>query len=107
MMTFSKYMKLEQLRVIRMLGYTLVLDNFEAWSAFAVVAEVRLTDKERAALAFAALRALSLDQAELVVEAATRGGLAKCSSSFLDTPRGRAALVEWREARDNRRRRAA
>lgn len=103
-MSFSKNLRREQLSVVRMLGYALVLDNWDGWSAFTVVAEAQLTNRELAALAYSILRALRPDQAELVVEIALRSD---ASASFMNTSNGRAALIEWRETRDNRRRRAA
>lgn len=48
----------------RMLGYCLTLGTADAWSDFSFVAAVRLSETERAALAFAALNSLDLDQAE-------------------------------------------
>ena len=49
----------------RTLGYCLTLGSFDAWSKFTTVAALRLTDTERAALAYAALKSLSPDHAEL------------------------------------------
>ncbi|PTA98985.1 MULTISPECIES: hypothetical protein [unclassified Sulfitobacter] len=51
----------------RVIGYTLTLGDADAWAGFTTVAQTRLTNKERAALAWAALRALDTPaQAETV-----------------------------------------
>ncbi|MEY8838948.1 hypothetical protein AB9K41_07955, partial [Cribrihabitans sp. XS_ASV171] len=63
-------MKPEHKRMSRMLGYCLTLGTFEAWSGFSFVAAVRLDAAERAALAFAALKSLDPDQAELTAAGA-------------------------------------
>jgi hypothetical protein len=55
-----------------MLGYCLTLDTPDDWTGFAVVAAARLTPKERAALAFAALASLDDDQAEATAAAVIR-----------------------------------
>lgn len=53
----------------RMLGYCLTLGTADAWSGFSLVAAARLSETERAALAFAALNALELDHAEMAAAA--------------------------------------
>ncbi len=68
--SLSKLMRREHLKMTRMLGYTLVLGTLDAWQGFARVAEARLDVKERAALAWAALRSLDADTAAMTVEAA-------------------------------------
>ncbi|WP_417210003.1 hypothetical protein [Antarctobacter sp.] len=57
-------------RLSKMLGYTLTLGGAEAWSGFSDVAAARLSTEERAALAYAALRSLHPDHAELTARAA-------------------------------------
>lgn len=53
----------------RVIGYALTLGDADTWAGFASVARARLTSEERAALAWAALRALDTpEQAELVAE---------------------------------------
>ncbi|MCF7777313.1 hypothetical protein GLP59_06550 [Sulfitobacter sp. M220] len=60
-------MKPEHKRMARVIGYTLTLGDADAWAGFTTVAQTRLTNKERAALAWAALRALDTPaQAETV-----------------------------------------
>lgn len=68
--TLSRYIKPEHKRMSRMLGYCLTLGTEQAWRGFSMVAAVRLTPEERAALAFAALQALQEDHAELAATAA-------------------------------------
>ncbi|SLN70905.1 hypothetical protein [Roseisalinus antarcticus] len=63
-------MKSEHKRMARVIGYTLTLGDADAWAGFTTVARVRLTIEERAALAWAALRALDTpEQAEMVADA--------------------------------------
>ena len=67
--TLAKFMKPDHKRMARVIGYTLTLSNADAWAGFTTVARARLTSEERAALAWAALRALDTpEQAELVAE---------------------------------------
>lgn len=54
----------------RMLGYTLMLGGFDAWSGFSTVAAVHLDASERGAMAFAALRSLPSKQAEITAATA-------------------------------------
>ncbi|OWV52190.1 hypothetical protein CDZ97_26595 [Mameliella alba] len=56
----------------KMLGYTLTLGTSDAWSGFSDVAAARLSTEERAALAFASLRSMNPDHAELTARAAIR-----------------------------------
>ena len=53
----------------RMLGYCLTLDTAEAWSGFRIIAAARLSETERAALAFSALNSLDPDHAEMTAVA--------------------------------------
>ena len=85
--------------VARTLRNALTLADFEAWGAFSTIAAARLDERERAALAFAALKAQTPDHAEMTAGAAINGSV---GTSFLDTPKGRAALIAWREQRDRR-----
>ena len=57
----SQFMQDRHKRVSRMLGYTLVLGEPDAWGGFSVVCRARLTICERAGLAVAALRSLPDD----------------------------------------------
>lgn len=57
----------------RMLGYVLTLDTPDAWHGLALVLRARLTRNQRAALAYAALRSLTEDEARLTVEAVNAG----------------------------------
>ena len=62
----SKFAKPAHKAVARMVGYALTLDTADGWSGLAFVLTARLAETERAALAYAALRALDQEQAELV-----------------------------------------
>lgn len=61
----SKHMKPEHKRMSRMIGYCLTLGTFDAWSGFSTAAAARLSETERAALAYASLKSLSPEHAEL------------------------------------------
>ena len=63
--SFGQIINPNHKRMSRTLGYCLTLGSFDAWSKFTTVAALRLTDTERAALAYAALKSLSPDHAEL------------------------------------------
>lgn len=52
----------------RVIGYTLTLGNMDAWTGFTTVAKARMTNEERGALAWAALR--SLDEPEQAAQVA-------------------------------------
>lgn len=67
---FSKQMQRRHLGVTRSLGYVLTLDTVNAWSGFCAIVAARLTDEERASLAFWALRSLSDDHADFVMREA-------------------------------------
>lgn len=67
-----KFAKPEHKRMSRTLGYALTLGTFDAWAGFTAVAAARMSDTERASLAFAALNSLDLDQAEMVAAAVIR-----------------------------------
>ncbi len=54
----SLYAKPGHKRAARMLGYALTIGTSTGWSGFVTVASVWLTDAERAALAFSALKTL-------------------------------------------------
>ncbi|WP_133065826.1 hypothetical protein [Mameliella alba] len=68
----SRFMPQAHKRMSKMLGYTLTLGTSDAWSGFSDVAAARLSTEERAALAFASLRSLAPDHAELTARAAIR-----------------------------------
>ena len=53
----------------RMLGYCLTVGTVEAWSGFSLVAAARLSESERAALAYSALNSLEPEEAELTAAA--------------------------------------
>jgi hypothetical protein len=61
-------------RVSKSLGYTLWLDTFEDWDGLSLILRSLLTDRQRAALAFMALKALDYDQAVMAAEAALSEG---------------------------------
>ncbi len=60
-------------RASKMLACTLHADSVETWSEAAVVWRARLTDTERAALAFSVLTSLNSDHREWVCEAVFDG----------------------------------
>ena len=70
MSTFGKYASPDHVAAARMLGYTLTLGDEANWLEFAAVCCARLTEKERTALAYAALKSLDQDQAEVTADAA-------------------------------------
>lgn len=66
----SKWAKSEHKKVARCIGYALTLGDEAAWHGLTIVLMARLSDEERAALAFAALMSLSDDHASAVAEVA-------------------------------------
>ena len=89
------------------MGFALTSADEAGWQAFATIVEARLTEIERASMAFAALRSQPFEHAVWTAEAAINGKIKEESVSFMDTPAGRQVLIEWREERDRKRRRAA
>jgi len=71
--SFSKLIKRPHLGSTRMLGYALTLHDYDAWEGASAVWQARLTETERAALAWAALRSLDHDDAVTVAETALGG----------------------------------
>lgn len=63
--TLARFMKPQHMRMSRMLGYTLTLGTPEAWAGFRYVAGVRLSEGERAMMAYFALTALRPENADL------------------------------------------
>lgn len=59
----SKYGKADHKRAAKTLGYALTLGDEAAWHGFTIVLLARLTEHERAALAFAALNSLEHNNA--------------------------------------------
>ncbi|OSQ46760.1 hypothetical protein [Marivita geojedonensis] len=64
------FAKSDHKRVARCVGYALTLGNEAAWHGLTTVLISRLSDQERAALAFAALMSLSDEHASAVAEVA-------------------------------------
>ncbi len=62
----SKFAKPAHKAVARIVGYALTIGDADGWLDVAAILPARLTDAERAALAYAALRSLTPEQAELV-----------------------------------------
>lgn len=62
-------------RVARMVGYSLLLTDADAWHGLTIVLTARLTTKERAAMAWAVLRSLTPDQVVAVAEAVLPQGV--------------------------------
>ncbi|ANB32953.1 hypothetical protein M2324_003063 [Rhodovulum sulfidophilum] len=56
----------------RVLGYALTYASFDGWDWFRLLAMVRLTARERASLAYAALRSLEPEQAEMTAATVLR-----------------------------------
>lgn len=65
----SLYAKDAHKAVARMVGYALTLGDSDSYLALSDVLALRLTDQERAGLAYAALRALDTDNAENIAAA--------------------------------------
>lgn len=63
---FSKLIDPNHKRLSRMLGYCLTLGDADAWAGFSFVAEARLSEAERAGIAWASLRSLEPYNAEQV-----------------------------------------
>ncbi|WP_155773883.1 hypothetical protein [Rhodovulum sp. MB263] len=59
-------------RASRMLAAALTLEDFDAWAAASAVWAARLTARERASLAYAALRSLEPEQAEMTAATVLR-----------------------------------
>ena len=72
----SLYAKPGHKSVARMVGYTLTLGTADAFADLAYVLHRRLDPKERAGLAYAALRSLDPELAELVAETVGKWGAA-------------------------------
>ncbi len=66
----SKFAKRAHKKAAKLLGYALVLGTYEAWETASAIWQARLTETERAALAWAALRSLDHDDAVTVAETA-------------------------------------
>lgn len=66
----SKLMQRRHLGVTRALGYVLTLGTVEGWSDFCAIITAHLSDEERAALAFWALRSLDPEHADIVMREA-------------------------------------
>lgn len=64
-----KYFADAHKRAARCMVYALTTGGHEAWEATSAIWTARLTNEERAALSFAALKSLDPDQAAMVVEA--------------------------------------
>jgi len=86
-------------RVARMIGFALVADDALIWGQTSAILAHRLTERETAALAFAALRALDPAARQMVFDAATHD----------DGPRDLVpsgwnldGINAWRAARDRR-----
>lgn len=71
--SFSKLVKRPHLGATRILGYALTLGDYDAWEAASAIWQARLAPEERAALTWAALRALDHDDALMVAETALAG----------------------------------
>ncbi|WP_397544218.1 hypothetical protein [Roseovarius salis] len=69
----SLYAKTAHKKAAKLLGYALILDDFDSWEAASAIWQARLTDTERAALAWAALRSLDEDHAREVAYTVIQG----------------------------------
>jgi hypothetical protein len=69
----SKYAQDRHKRAARMVGFALTADDPAIWGQTAAILAHRLTIKETASLAFAALRALEPEARESVIDAAHWG----------------------------------
>ena len=82
--SFSALIQRPHLKVLRTLGYVLNLGTQEAWWGVVPILKARLTVKERAALAFMALKALDRDDAAKTAEAALCIGAGQPQSPLCD-----------------------
>lgn len=64
----SLYAKPDHKRMSKALGYALTLDNDEGWEGFTLLACARLTEAERAVLAWAVLMAMEPDNVVAVAK---------------------------------------
>ena len=71
---FSKAVSREHKGAARLLGFALHLGDFDAWVKASAAWSIRLSNEERAAMAFAALKSLPPCQAEMTVQAALPQG---------------------------------
>jgi len=71
----SKYGKADHKRAAKTLGYALTLGDVTAWHGFTIVLLARLTERERAALAFAAFNSLDHNNAYKTASVALFGTL--------------------------------
>lgn len=68
--SFSQMMNRQHLGTVRALGYALTHGSHDGWLAFRRIITLRLSNDERAALAFCGLRSLADEHAEIVMRAA-------------------------------------
>lgn len=61
-------------RVSKSLGFALWLDGADEWFGLSVILQARLAPRQRAALAYAALRSLDHDHASMTAQAFFGGG---------------------------------
>jgi hypothetical protein len=95
----AKFAQDRHKRAARMILYALVADDPAIWNQTAAILAHRLTERETAALAFAALRALDPEARAMTCDAATHddGPRDPVPSGWnLD------GIIEWRAARDRR-----
>lgn len=78
----AKYAKGSHKVIAKMIGYCLTMGTSDGWVGFSVVARIRLTEPERAALAYAALNSLPPEQATMTA-AASIGGSGAPLPTFL------------------------
>lgn len=72
-MTISQHIPAPIKRVSRSLGFALWLGDFSAWNSLTTILRLRLSEEQRAALAYAALRSLDPEHAEIVAGGAIDG----------------------------------
>lgn len=71
--SLSTLMSPQRLSAVRTMGYALALGDLESWEIASALWVARLSDDERVALAWAALKALEPKQAREVFKAALSG----------------------------------
>jgi hypothetical protein len=71
----SLYAKDSHKRIAKVLGFALTLGTESAWHGLTIILMARLTDAERASLAFATLNSLSEKHAYMTASAALFGTL--------------------------------
>lgn len=71
-------------RVSRSIGYALWLDTYDDWAGLSVILRARLSDKQRASLAFMVMRSLDCEQMGAVANAVMPQGTPAPMAPFIN-----------------------